>query len=577
VRTGTKSLLMFFLSVSRILDSKEKRFLFFWLFLQVLLLILDLIALSLAGLATSAFIPIIQSKPKNIPQIVQGIFTHFEQFLSIYEFLFLLITVSGLLLISRSLINAVIEKHFYLKLAGITRRLVESTLKRHYATPFEQRIRKSNTEVLHGIHDSLNSLTVYVLGNLTIVIAEVVSLSFLLSLFFIWKPLITSLLIFFVFSSVLISYKLHIKKSQVLLANFSKFNSECVENFTNLSAISSELKLRNQFDKHFLDYVNKRAKLSKLISIRQVQFGFPRLILESSVIVGGLLTSILVWYTLNVTNGLVVLASLMIIGFRLQPAILRIQNGFQVMIQHKESSNAALELIHYYENISGTERNSKLPDELDQNSGLKITNLEYQFEDGQSIFKKINVEFSKTGMYLLKGENGTGKSTVLEIVAGQRKPTSGKIEFQGLDFLEMTQEEIGKFLCILPQKPFFYQQTIVESLMIEDSDSVAGREKLEECFRILENLNFDFSKHELNSSLDLNHYLSEGEKQKIGLSRALIRKPLLLLLDEPLAPLDFDSRVALCELLRLASEKSLIIVVSHDDLFDSIATDVWSL
>jgi ABC-type multidrug transport system fused ATPase/permease subunit len=542
-----------------------------------MLLVLDLIALSLAGIATSAFIPIIQSKPKNIPQIVKDLFTHLEQFLSIYEFLFLLISISGLLLISRSLINAVIEKHFYLKLSDITRRLVESTLRKHYATPIERRIPKSNTEVLHGIHDSLNSLTVYVLGNLVIVTAEVVSLVLLLSVFFIWKPLITSLLIFFVFSSVLISYKFHIKKSQVLLANFSEFNSTCVEKFTNLSAISSELKLRNQFDKQLLDYVSMRAKLSRLVAIRQVQFGFPRLILESSVIIGGLLTSIVVWYTLNVSNGLVVFASLMIIGFRLQPAILRIQNGFQVMIQHKESSNAALELIHHYQKATNVENNSKSADGLDKKSGLKISNLEYEFEDGQSIFKKIDIEFSRTGMYLLKGENGTGKSTVLEIIAGQRRPISGKIEFQGLDFLEMTQEELGNLICILPQKPYFYEQTIVESLMIEDLGSVAGSKQLEESFRILEALKFDFSKHDLNSKMNLDQYLSEGEKQKIGLSRALIRKPLLLLLDEPVAPLDFDSRSALYDLLRIESENRLVLVVSHDDLFDSIATGVWRL
>jgi ABC-type dipeptide/oligopeptide/nickel transport system ATPase subunit len=69
----------------------------------------------------------------------------------------------------------------------------------------------------------------------------------------------------------------------------------------------------------------------------------------------------------------------------------------------------------------------------------------------------------------------------------------------------------------------------------------------------------------------------EGEKQKIGLSRALIRKPLLLLLDEPVAPLDFDSRSALYDLLRIESENRLVLVVSHDDLFDSIATGVWRL
>jgi ABC-type transport system involved in cytochrome bd biosynthesis fused ATPase/permease subunit len=318
-------------------------------------------------------------------------------------------------------------------------------------------------------------------------------------------------------------------------------------------------------------------KLSKAIAIRQVQFGLPRLILETSIILGGLVSGVLIWYTLSIAQGLVVLSSLMIIGIRLQPAILKIQNGIQVMLQHKESSSAAHEVLSFYQPLYSQGDKAELFDSPVNSGKLVVKNLGYKFADGHLLFKDVNFEFSETGIYLVKGNNGIGKTTIFEIISGLREPFEGSIEFRGINLLEIPQEMLGEFLSYLPQKPHFYNQTIADSLMLDETSSILDNERFKECLRILEVLQFDLVKHELFTKFNLAEYLSEGEKAKLSLVRTFIRQSDILLLDEPTAALDPNSRIAVRDFLELESKKRLVLVISHDNLFDEIASGEWEI
>jgi ABC-type multidrug transport system fused ATPase/permease subunit len=573
----TKGIIGYIATISRILDKREKVLLGCWFLLQTFLLFLDLAALALAGITTSAFIPIIQSHPENIPQVVTELYSHFEQYFSMYKFLFVLVGLSAFLLLTRSLASVLAERYFFLKLSSITHRLVRVVLDRHYGTPIEKRIEKSTVNFLQAIHESLNSLTIYVLGNFVIVTAEILNTIMLLSAMFIWKPLVTGLLVCFIAISVLISYKYHIKKSNNLLKNFSKLNAEAVQSYFDLDRTYSDLKLRGQFENSFTDYLQKRFDLSKLIAIRQVQFGFPRLILETTIILGGLFSGMLIWYTLNISQGLVVLGSLAIVGIRLQPAILKIQNGTQVMIQHKESSSAALEVLAFYTEGYEPEETIELSTVVPSRENLTIQSVSYSFRDGDLLFENLTHSFMDVGLYLLKGMNGAGKSTLFEVIAGLRKPFKGSIRFNGLDLLKLSQEELGAFVSYLPQKPQFNNQTIASSLMIGDESLESGSEEFQNCLLTLEKLGFDLSQYDLQSKANLDEYLSEGEKGKLGIARTLVRKSDIILLDEPTASLDYTSRTALRDLLEIEAKKRLLLVISHDDLLDAIANHVWEM
>ncbi len=571
---STKRLFQHMQIIFQILNSREKRLLLTWFFVQSILLLLDLAALGLAGVTSSAFVPIIQSHPEDIPLVVTRFYSYFDSLFSLYEFLFSLVIISGILLLTRSITSVLADRYFYLKLSSITVRLAKLVLERHFSNPIEKRIQISNVNFLHSIHDSLNSLTIYVLGNFIIVAAEILNSTLLLGAMLIWKPLVTGLLICFITVSLLVTYKFHIQKSHKLLGNFSDQNNKSMQMYFDLNGASSDLKLRSSFDSFQFNYLKKREELSQLIATRQVQFGIPRFILEMTIVVGGLFSGLLIWYTLNISQGLVVVATLMIIGLRLQPAMLKIQNGFQVMMQHRESSSAALNLLlHYSKDYKSHQKNSIIINQK-LSTNLDIRNISYKFENEKTLFKNLSFNFEEFGLYLLKGENGAGKSTIFEILVGLREPFEGTIEFCGSDLLQLSQEERGSFISYLPQNPYFYDQTIIDSLMLDGNKE---NFELESCFSILRKLNFDVDKYNLLSVMQLNEFLSEGEKGKLGLARTLISNSKILLLDEPTAALDLSARISLRNLLEIESSKKLVLIIAHDDSFDDIASGIWNI
>jgi ATP-binding cassette subfamily B protein len=280
---------------------------------------------------------------------------------------------------------------------------------------------------------------------------------------------------------------------------------------------------------------------------------------------------------MNVSQGLVLLASLMIVGLRLQPAILKIQNGIQVVLQHRESAGASIELLNFYSEEAVVESASDLMQNNHLDNVLVISNLGYKFNNQEILFEGVNFSFGKCGLYVIRGQNGVGKSTLFEVIAGLRKPYVGKIEHENIDLLKIPQEEIGLYLAYLPQKPYFHIQTIKESLLMDVELPGFNDTTLNRALDILQILQFDISKHDLNKRMSLDDYLSEGEKAKLGIARTLIRDTKILLLDEPTSSLDLNSRNQLRELIAREAKNRLILLISHDDVFDSISDGILEL
>ena len=569
----------FFKTLSNVSTRNEKKTVVFWLFMQMVTVVLDLCAIVLTGIVVSTFVPIIQSKPSNIPGIVQNMYIYLDSQISLYEFIFLLILTASSLLLARSFISVLIERHFTNKLCLINNRLIKSILIYHYSLPIDKRIQLSEVKLLESIHGSFNSLIHYVIGNFVLILAEVFSLLTILTIIFIWKPLITGILLLIILVATLVSFNYHIRKSQVMLKDYTSISTSLSEKFLQINSLSTDLILRGQLNKHLTDYTDQRLIFSKLISARIIQFGFPRLILEGSIVVGGLVTALLTWYLLSVSEGLIVLSSFLILAFRVLPAILRVQNGIQTFLQHRETSTLALDIIDFYSiglNRFDINKSSIRMFPVDINS-LVIKNLTYQFPNGQKLFENINYNISKNGLYLIKGQNGIGKSTLFELISGFRDPINGSIMLNDQDLIATNPEYRGQFLSYAPQKQVFMEQSIKDSLLIDEVDEETKKVLVANCLEILDVLNFDLTKYDIDRDMNLNLVLSEGEKQKIGLARTFVRSSKILLLDEPTNSLDYNSKQYLYNIVKKQAEYRIILLITHESQFDDIAKGIWHI
>jgi ABC-type transport system involved in cytochrome bd biosynthesis fused ATPase/permease subunit len=560
-----------FLRISnQFLIKDEKRVLIHWFFLQILLSLLDLGALLLAGLVASTFVPIIQSRPDEIPTFISNLHEQLNSFLSIYEFLFLLAGLSSMLLILRSVLNVVVEKRYYFKLQSLNERLIRNALTRHFSSPHETRISNSSTEFSYSVNDSMSSLTIYATGSFIVISSEIVNITLLMTFLLIWKPLITTLLVIILGFSVFTAFRYHLRKLFQMKNESSKLEWKNSEEFYSLDKLSDELKVRNLLISKIDEYLSIRAELSRTVIYRQIQFGYPKLFMEISVILGGMLSAMAVWYFLNANQALVTLVSFMIVGFRLQPAAMKIQNGLQIFLQHKSLSEKALEVLSFYSNKVDKKHSQNIQTPTSTSFRLKIRSLGHTFADKKMIFEGFDLEINSPGLYLLKGDNGAGKTTLLEIIAGLRRISSGSISFNDVELGFMNSSGIEKIIAFCPQKPNFVKQSLIESFLLDFSNEFASEIQRVKTEDYLKTLRFDTEKYSSLGIVDLDNLLSEGEKLKIGVARTLSMNTPIVLLDEPSAALDKKSTISLIEILKELSKTRIVLIATHDACFDAL-------
>ena len=213
---------------------------------------------------------------------------------------------------------------------------------------------------------------------------------------------------------------------------------------------------------------------------------------------------------------------------------------------------------------------------------LTISDVSLRFSD-RKLFDEVNIKFTEGNTYGLIGANGAGKSTFLKILAGDIEPTTGHIslgpnerlsvlrqnhfdyeEERVIDVVIMGNEHLYNIMKekdAIYLKPDFSDEDGVRAAELEgEFAELGGWEAESEASQLLQNLNIPEDLHYQNMS-----ELSNGDKVKVLLAKALFGKPDVLLLDEPTNGLDIQSITWLEDFL--IDFDNTVIVVSHDRHF----------
>ena len=196
---------------------------------------------------------------------------------------------------------------------------------------------------------------------------------------------------------------------------------------------------------------------------------------------------------------------------------------------------------------------------------LEVQNLSVDL--GKFHLKDVNLQLEKNDYMVIIGPTGSGKSVLLETVAGFYRPKSGKIFLEGKDITNLNPEKRGISIV--------YQDYVLFPNMNVFDNIAYGLKKKMDDKSVIESSVLDMAKHlKVEHLLDRNsETLSGGEKQRTAIARSLIVEPNILLMDEPFSALDVNTHAYLTDLIKKAIKdyQTTCIHVSHN------FNDVWSL
>ena len=195
--------------------------------------------------------------------------------------------------------------------------------------------------------------------------------------------------------------------------------------------------------------------------------------------------------------------------------------------------------------------------------GILLKDVSFSYEGRKEVLQNINIEIEKSKTTALVGLSGCGKSTIASMLMKFIYPSSGAIYLNGKDYACMNREEIAKYIVMVPQTVSLFNDTIRNNLLV--ANPFASDEQL---WQVLHEVSLDKHIQKMSDGLDamvseFGSNLSGGQKQMMGIARALLTDAEYIIFDEATSAVDPESEKIIWDCINKLSKKRTLIIISH--------------
>ena len=547
-----------------LLSKKDRTRLLLVLFINTMLAFLDLIGVALIGVATATLIRGLQSLEAG-NQVSRFLsYLHLEN-LPQKSLLILLVSTAVFFFVLKTLLSVYFLRktlsYMSNRNAEISSTLVSKMLNRPVEKIFKNSIQHQIYNVTYGVERLIGG----VVSNLVVIVSDLVLFLVILTGLMLVDP-ITSIGSLLMFSCIGVLLYLLMHKRVVALNRentylniyFNQKVSEGINSFRDLFIKGGREYYVNEIRQSKMQLAKYDAELKFIPNISKYT-------IEVSIIFGIALISAIQFYWFDANRAIAVISVFLAASTRIAPAIIRLQ---QNVIAARSSLSAAKPTFELIDELSSINELSKEITKINtKHKGfepkLDIVNIKFIYSD--AIIDTIHDVSLKTnpGQFIaFVGPSGGGKSTLIDLILGLLTPASGSITISDLAPIDAIKKWPGS-IGYVPQDVFVENSTVKENICLGFNPDSVSDELVWEALQMADLSEFVKGlEGQLSYQIsDAGKNLSGGQRQRLGIARALLTKPKIVIFDEATSALDAETENRVSEsILKLAGDCTVIFI-----------------
>lgn len=551
----------------KILSPRNRRKFLIAMFAQGIFGILDLVGVMLIAAIGAVSIRGIESQEAG-DRVSRVLTTIGIESYTLQQKVLILGTIALTLLILKTILSVIVARRILFFLANQGAVLSDFLLKRVFGQNLTGIRNSTSDQFQYSTGFGVWSISLGILGVGSTIFADL-SLILIMGVgIFIVDPLIavTSLILF---STVgLILYALMKNRAKDIGSELASLQIASTKQLSELIDTYRENFVRNTRYFYVLKISNLRRKYTKTFAEQTFLPSISKYVIEITIIVGTMFVAFLQFYFQDASRAAAGLALFMAAASRVAPAFLRLQQSF---IQMQSSIGSALPTLNLIEEMAYVPPLTTPKNEVDWNlcegfsPAIEIDEVDFSYPNSNvEIFQNLCLKIEPGKFVAIVGPSGSGKSTLVDLILGLLEPQKGKISISGEPPLRAIERWPGE-ISYMPQEVGLIDGSIAENIALGFTRSLQVDQIVSESVRRAGLENFIMQLPDgLETQVGQQGYrLSGGQKQKIGLARALFTSPSILILDEATSSLDSESEFEVSNSIKNLEKDVTLIVIAH--------------
>ena len=477
-----------------------------------------------------------------------------------------------ILFVARSIVAPLLLKRILKFLTGRSAEISGETTERFFSQSLKEVHWESSQTIAFALGIGITAMISDTLGASVIIVAETALLTLMSILLLLIDPTVTIFtLAYFIIIMLFIQ---SILGKWAARSSKQKFAADIAGQSAIQELVSS---YREIFVGHHVEfYIDKFSGVRKSGAKAQANLQLinyiPKYALEAALVIGASLLTLFEFISKSPSAAVSTLVLFLSAASRMFPSLLRIQGSVTLIRAATSASKYTSQILALLEGKTSRptlhEREKKALAELAKNEfvpGLELKNVEFSYHgEGQNVINEVSTEILPGSFVALVGPTGSGKSTLVDLMLGVSKPTSGSLSISGVPPRDAVK--------IWPGKIGFVPQVVSMSATSVRENIALGMPKAEidddAIWDVLERVRLADLLRDAREGLDTEVgergiRFSGGQRQRLGLARALFTNPSLLVLDEATSALDSETEQAVSQAIDELGSSVTRITIAH--------------